>query len=211
MHDDIERINAAALLIARGRPAQPALVWGERTLTYGELRRAVARAATAWQECGVAPGEVLMLRGDQDVEHIVAFLGAIWAGAVPVPLRTPAAPEGGDGGSGLVHYVVDRARQAAHRDGHAPPPWSAWHPDLRSAPPALPVPCLPASPACWTDPRSWTEGGARVLPHRFALALIARPGTLPIAQAPSMLAVLRSLRRGVTALLQPRPALAEPA
>jgi len=189
-----DRINAAALLLARGTPAQPALVCCGHTLHYGELRKAVARAATTWQECGLAPGEVVMLRGDHGVEHVIAFLGAVWAGGVPVPLRAAACDEQ-DVAPRPVRYRIGSASAAAQ------PAWSEWPHDFRGAPPSAAMPRELLAPACWTEPRG---GASRVLPHRFALTLMARPGTLPLARAGSMLAVLRALRRGVTAVLYPR-------
>jgi hypothetical protein len=203
VNDEAPRINAAALLLARGRPNQPALACSGRTLSYLELRKLVARAATAWVERGVSPGEVVMLRGEHDLAQVVAFLGAMWAGAVPVPLRATPAPEGADGAEGLVVYQVQRANT---RPGHgdATRAWYAWSGDLHGGPPTPAVPRLPGDAACWSDPRSWREGSTRVLPHRFALALVAQPGTLPLARAGTMLAVLRALRRGVTAALQPQ-------
>jgi non-ribosomal peptide synthetase component F len=202
VNDKPERINAAALLLARGRPLQPALACPDRSVSYGELRKLVARAATVWLESGVGPGEVLMLRSDHGLQHVVAFLGAIWAGAVPVPLRSALGPEGADVQRGLVHYQL-QGPDAVHAHVHSGLPWHAWNADLHDVPPTAAVPCLPEDPACWADPRSWSEGRARVLPHRFALGLVAQPGTLALAQAGSMLAVLRALRRGVTAVLHP--------
>lgn len=197
---ECDQINAAALLLARGTPSQPALVSTDGTLSYRELRRSVAQAATLWQELGVQPGEVLMLRGGHGCAEVVAFLGAMWAGAVPVPLR-PA-----EGAEAPVRYRVQRPSE--RRDGRAHAvvhPWSEWQPQLGSVPALAPVPRLPWEPACWVDPRSWDGEGARVLPHRFPLWLMARPGTTPLARAPTMLGVLRALRRGVTAVLHPPP------
>lgn len=209
MDQEQDGINAAALLLARGRPLQPALLCGERTVSYGDLRKGVARAATLWQERGVAAGEVLMLRGDHGVEHVTAFLGAMWAGAVPVPVRGTAAEDGEADTAAPVRFVLDAARGG--HDGESrrrTAKWSEWNDDVRDTPPMRPVPCAPWAPTCWTDPRSWGDGSARVLPHRFALALIAVPGLLPVARAGSMLGVLRALRRGVTAVLPARHAQA---
>jgi len=205
MDTEFDRINAAALLLARGLPAQPALVSRGRCVAYGELRRLVPRAATRWQEAGLEPGALVMLRGDHGLDHVVAFLGAIWAGAVPVPLRASLAQHAAE-----VEFAMDATPHHSTRSRAAgATAWTAWRADLANVTAAPSMPCEPWAPACWTEPRSWSEGRALVLPHRFALKLMAYPGMLQLARTGSMLAVLRALRRGVTATLAPgRPALA---
>lgn len=196
-----DRINAAALLLARGAPRRPGLLCGRHSLSYADLQRAVARAATRWREHGIEPGEVVMLRGDHGLDHVVAFLGAMWAGAVPVPLRASAVQA--EDAPGLVHFAVDGTRtHAGIVNGDGAARWTVWTPqlDLAAASPA--VRCEPWAPACWTEPRTWHGGSARVLPHRFALTLNARSGVLPLAPARTMLGVLRALRRGATVVLQ---------
>jgi hypothetical protein len=198
MDEAPERINAAALLLARGVPIQPALAAGGRNIPYDRLRRAVARAATVWVQHGIVAGELLLLRGDHGPEHVIAFLAAIWAGAVPVPLRPDPseAPQAG------VHFARDPAWDARVLPAlEADIAWNAWQPALEGVLPTPPVPCLPWAPACWSEPRP--AGMACLLPHHFALALMARPGLLPLARTTSMLGVLRALRRGVTAVLGP--------
>lgn len=207
MAEDTDRINAAALLLARGTPLQPALVCDGRTVGYGELRKSVARAATLWQDRGLAPGEVVMLRGELGVEHVVAFLGAVWAGAVPVPLRARPDAIRSEDGREPVRFALDRSR-AGGVNGHGggAPAWNEWQHELAAVPPITAVACEPWAPACWTEPRNWSEDSARVLPHRFALGLMARPGLLDLAQVRTMLGVLRALRRGVTVMLPGTPA-----
>jgi non-ribosomal peptide synthetase component F len=195
------RINAAALLLARGAPQRPALLAGRRSVSYGELHRAVCRAATAWRDRGVAPGELVMLRGDHGVDHVVAFLGAMWAGAVPVPLRA-ALPHDGVDEAHTVQFALDASR--THRgqaDGQGAMRWMAWPTELAHLPPSPETACEPSAPACWTEPRIWNDGRARVLPHRFALALSAREGLLALTPARTMLGTLRALRRGTTVIL----------
>jgi non-ribosomal peptide synthetase component F len=193
-----DRINAAALLLARGTPRRPALVCDERSLSYGELQRNVARAARRWREHGVEPGEVVMLRGDHGLAHAVAFLGAMWAGAVPVPLRASASQDD----PAALQFAVDGARpHAGQVNGHGTTRWRTWRDDLADAAPLPAVACDPWAPACWTEPRTWNAGKARVLPHRFALTLSAQAGVLPLTPARTMLAVLRTLRRGSTVVL----------
>jgi hypothetical protein len=200
MMQDDDRINAAALLLARGAPQRPALVCGRRSLSYGELRRAVARTASAWHARGVEAGEVVMLRGDHGPDHVVAFLGAMWAGAVPVPLRC-AIPHDHEG-TPHVQYAVDASRpHPGQANGHGSTHWVTWQPELGSLAAAPETPCEPWAPACWTEPRTWSGRSARVLPHRFALALSARDGVLALTPARTMLGALRALRRGTTVML----------
>ncbi|MBL0423642.1 AMP-binding protein [Ramlibacter alkalitolerans] len=197
---DDERINAAALLLARGAPQRPALVCGRRSVSYAELRRTVARAATAWRQRGAEAGELVMLRGDHGVDHVVAFLGAMWAGVVPVPLP-PALPEDAGSVHG-VEFALDASRSHIGQvNGHGGTRWLAWPAELASLPPAPETPCEPWAPACWTEPRTWSGGDALVLPHRFALALSARDGVLALTPARTMLGTLRALRRGTTVIL----------
>jgi non-ribosomal peptide synthetase component F len=197
---DDARINAAALLLARGAPQRPALVCGRRSVSYVDLRRAVARAASAWHAHGVATGELVMLRGDHGVDHVVAFLGAMWAGAVPVPLR-PALPDDTGAAQG-VQFALDASRpHAGQVNGHGSTRWIGWQAEVASLAPAPETPCEPWAPACWTEPRNWSGGSALVLPHRFALALSARNGVLALTPVRTMLGTLRALRRGTTVIL----------
>jgi hypothetical protein len=198
---DTDRINAAALLLARGAPQRPALLCGRRSVSYGELRRTVARAASAWRERGLEPGELVMLRGDHGLDHVIAFLGAMWAGAVPVPLRA-AIPRPEETMPHDVQFALDSSRpHPGQANGHGSTRWIDWQPELGDVAPAPESPCEPWSPACWTEPRAWSDRSARVLPHRFALALSAQEGVLAITPARTMLGTLRALRRGTTVIL----------
>lgn len=202
-----DRINAAVLLLARGRPSQPALACeGGEQLDYAGLRERVARAAGAWQDFGVEAGEVVLLRLPAGVERTVALLGAIWAGAVPVPL--------GDDGSHRGHpwdaHAPTRFILADSRAGYASA-WRdsvltllEWRRGLSEAGATEPV-ALPAqAPCCWTEPRRRGGDGARLLRHAFAqLAPREAPGASDEAvDAPTTLALLRALRRGATAVIR---------
>lgn len=52
-------------------------------LTYGRLHTAAQIYAGQLQQAGVAPGAVVMLAGQHDADLIAAFLGTLYAGAVP--------------------------------------------------------------------------------------------------------------------------------
>ena len=90
---DIPRdYNAAADLIGRnlaaGRAAKPAFIDDKTTLTYGTLAERVDRCANALRALGVEPEQRVLLVMLDTVDFPVAFLGAIKAGAVPVPVNT---------------------------------------------------------------------------------------------------------------------------
>jgi acyl-CoA synthetase (AMP-forming)/AMP-acid ligase II len=65
-----------------------AIVDGERRCTYGELRRRALTAAGGFVELGVRKGDRVALCMPNGLEWVVAFFGAIYAGAVVVPLNT---------------------------------------------------------------------------------------------------------------------------
>jgi len=84
------RFNAAAWLLEANaaRAARPAYVDDRGRLTYGELADRVRRCATGLAALGLRREErVLMLMHDT-VDFPVAFLGALHAGIVPVPVNT---------------------------------------------------------------------------------------------------------------------------
>jgi benzoate-CoA ligase family protein len=87
-----EVFNAADWLVARhvreGRADRVAVRGGNRTLSYGELDPLVRQVATALAGIGVRPEERVVMVMADDVELFAAILGAMWLGAVPVPVST---------------------------------------------------------------------------------------------------------------------------
>jgi len=81
-------VNAAAYLLATGQTGATALECGAERLSYGELRAAVGRAAGAWRARGLLQGERVLVFAPDSIAWIVAYLGAIWAGAVAVGLNS---------------------------------------------------------------------------------------------------------------------------
>ena len=85
-----ERVNVSRLLdhnLDAGRADKPAIVGEQRTLTYGDVARLIARTASLLRELGVArEHRVVMVLDDSPVFH-ATFLGAIRIGAVPVPVN----------------------------------------------------------------------------------------------------------------------------
>ncbi len=85
-----EHFNAAQHLLARNaqRPDKTAYIDDIQSLTFGALDERVRRFAAGLLGLGVHPEErVLMLLHDS-VDFPVAFLGALYAGVVPVPANT---------------------------------------------------------------------------------------------------------------------------
>jgi benzoate-CoA ligase len=84
--------NAAADLIERnlaaGRADKTAFIDDRGKITYGELARRVDRAANALRRLGLEPEQRVMLLLLDTIDFPVAFLGAIKAGIVPIPVNT---------------------------------------------------------------------------------------------------------------------------
>ncbi|HKX09672.1 MAG TPA: benzoate-CoA ligase family protein [Stellaceae bacterium] len=84
--------NAAVDLIERnlkvGRADKLAFRDGRARLTYGDLAERVDRCANALRTLGLEPEQRVLLIMLDTVEFPVAFLGAIKAGIVPVPVNT---------------------------------------------------------------------------------------------------------------------------
>lgn len=60
----------------------------EKTLTWGQLYRQMMNAADHFRQTS-APGDRALILAPQSLEYIVAYLGALCAGIIPVPLSVP--------------------------------------------------------------------------------------------------------------------------
>jgi benzoate-CoA ligase len=101
--------NAAVRLLEQHLPARadhPAFVDEYRTITYGELASDVDRAAGALTALGIEPEQRIVLALLDTIDFPAAFLGAIKAGIVPIPVNTlfPA---------GDYAYIIRDARAKA--------------------------------------------------------------------------------------------------
>ncbi|MGH7123594.1 MAG: AMP-binding protein, partial [Stellaceae bacterium] len=76
---------------ARTRPDAPALVEGDRRVTYRELAGMVLRTASELASHGVRSGDRVGLCLRDSSEHVVALLALARMGAVAVPLNWRAA------------------------------------------------------------------------------------------------------------------------
>jgi acyl-coenzyme A synthetase/AMP-(fatty) acid ligase len=84
----VREVNAAAHLLAVGEPEKVAIESADGSITYERLRDRVARAAAAWRSLGVGEGDRVLVLAPDCIGWIVAYLGAIWAGAVAVGLNS---------------------------------------------------------------------------------------------------------------------------
>ena len=64
----------------------------EEPITYGDLDRAARAVAAGLMQRGVRPGERVGLMLPTEPGFFAAFLGTLYAGAVPVPIYPPARP-----------------------------------------------------------------------------------------------------------------------
>jgi acyl-coenzyme A synthetase/AMP-(fatty) acid ligase len=107
----VQSFNASRYLVERrvagGDGQKTAIRVRDRSLTYEELLERVIGAAAGLRELGVRPEERVLLVLFDGVEFVATFLGAMWIGAVPLPLNPLLS--GGD----LARSAVDsRARVA---------------------------------------------------------------------------------------------------
>jgi benzoate-CoA ligase family protein len=92
-----ERLNAAAALVdvhlAAGRAEKPALLCGERTVTYRDLAEGVNRFGNTLLELGVRTEERVAILVPDTPEFVFAFFGAMKIGAVAIPMNTLLKPK----------------------------------------------------------------------------------------------------------------------
>ena len=86
------RMNAAQTLLQAGAPQATAIECGSETLTYEALRQQVRRAAGAWHELGLRPGERVIVTAPDSIDWVVAYLGVIWAGGVAIGVNPRLSP-----------------------------------------------------------------------------------------------------------------------
>ncbi len=84
--------NLAQTLIAAGEPLRVALRERSRAWTYGELANQVARVGGALAGLGVVPGDRVAVLMPDGLECAASILGAMWIGAIAVPLTELGRP-----------------------------------------------------------------------------------------------------------------------
>lgn len=90
-----ERFNFAQHLIEQNaaHPSKPAFIDDAGALSYGELADRIRRMASALQACGVRREERVLLLMHDCNDWPVSFLGALYAGIVPVAVNTLLTPD----------------------------------------------------------------------------------------------------------------------
>ena len=96
---------------ARRAPEAVALIEPARQISYGELDRQANRHAHLFSRHGVSRGDRVVIAIDNSIEMVSAYLGALKAGAVAVPLAS------GPRNDRLGHAVSDCSPKAAVIDG----------------------------------------------------------------------------------------------
>ncbi|GAA1604273.1 MULTISPECIES: class I adenylate-forming enzyme family protein [Kribbella] len=83
-------VNFADILrdTAQRHGGRPALVDGDRRLTWSELDQAVDRTAQGLAAAGLVPGYRVLLLVANSIEFVTSYLGVLRAGLVAVPLNT---------------------------------------------------------------------------------------------------------------------------
>jgi long-chain acyl-CoA synthetase len=85
-------VNFAEILLAGKDPARPALLTLEAEHSYGDLTAATAAVARFLLRCGAGRGDCVGLYADNSFFWVAAYLGAIRAGCVAVPLSPGLTP-----------------------------------------------------------------------------------------------------------------------
>ncbi len=164
--------NAAVLLLAAGDAQGTALACGAATLSYGELREQVARAGGYWRARGLGRGDRIAIKLPDGIDWVTAFLGALWAGAVAVPVnpRVPA-PE--------WQYILDEAGFSVVLAGSSddtPAPWRQrtlriddFRSGVQAAEAVAACAVAPRDPAFWCH-SSGTSGKPKAVVHAHSFA-----------------------------------------
>ncbi|MGO8836491.1 MAG: AMP-binding protein [Limisphaerales bacterium] len=86
-------MNIADIILRQGDDKAPAVLDGDRVVTYHELREQVAAVAGVLRLRGHAKGDRIGIFAENSPFFITTYLGTIRAGLVAVPFQTDAAPE----------------------------------------------------------------------------------------------------------------------
>jgi long-chain acyl-CoA synthetase len=119
-------MNVAHFLEASARrtPERPAVLFGDRGLTYGELDRQSGRVAAGLARAGIRPGERVCLHLANRPEFALAYYGCLKLGATPVALNVTYAPD-------ELRYIVRDSEAAAILSA---PPFAAQLPSAADTP-----------------------------------------------------------------------------
>src|SRR5689334_17319664 len=102
-----EMIHAFAL----ERPAHPAVIHGDRVITFAEFDALLDRIAATLQRDGFKRGDSLAVCASSSIEYAAIYIGALRAGVAVAPLAPSSTPES------LVTMIVDSDARALFIDG----------------------------------------------------------------------------------------------
>lgn len=102
---------------ARTHPDLPATVDGDTRLSWSDYRRRARAIALALLELGVMPGQVVGLHMENRAEHVLADVGALYAGATPTSYYNTLAADQ------LAYVADDSAAVVAIVEAHQLPLW----------------------------------------------------------------------------------------
>src|SRR6266849_6456446 len=137
---------------AQQYPDKVALTHAGVRSTYAEINAQANQLAQLLLDCGVTYNQRVVLLLENSLEYVVAYYGALKAGAVVVPLSSDSKPDGLQGALLDVEpsVIVSCTRIVADLTPKPPPNRTTW-PAL-STPPALPA--VPKASCCRTG-TSW--------------------------------------------------------
>jgi benzoate-CoA ligase family protein len=185
-------LNACEYLLDRrlaaGDENKLALTGPAGELTYGQLYQQVLRAVAALRGIGLQPEQRMLMCMADSPAFVIAYLAAMWVGAIPVPVSTMTTADVlgellRDSRARLLAVTGEFAGLAREAiigapdlravlgpdDAAAPPegpPWYGLHTLLSSAPPDQYVyPTTADSPAFWLY-TSGTTGAPKGAMHR---------------------------------------------
>lgn len=95
------------------RPDHPALIQGDRTLSFAQLDRYMSKVAAALQRDGAKPDDALAICAYNSIDYAAVFLGALRAGLAIAPLAPSASPES------LLTMLTDALPRLVFLDAHA--------------------------------------------------------------------------------------------
>jgi len=113
-------MNVVDTLLSCGEAGCPAVIGGDVTLTYAELRNEVSRLASALRARGMSRGERVGLWCENNPFFVIAYLAIIRAGLTAVPFQTDA---GRDTLEKIVRQTGLRALLASRRYAGRLKPW----------------------------------------------------------------------------------------
>ena len=213
---------------ATSRPDHPAVVDGDRTVTFAELDALVDRAAAALQRDGVKRLDAVAMCGPSSIEYVTMFVAALRAGAAACPLAPSSTAEQlammvKDCGARLV-FVDDAASAALESvaepptakrvalEGNRNPSFAAWLAPAGAKP--APVEIDPDQPFNIIY-SSGTTGAPKgiVQPHKMRWGHVRRaealgygPDTITVVSTPlysntTLVSLIPALMRGGTVVL----------